>query len=149
MKIWPEFNDSGDLPTGIHQSTLKEVIDYFGKMSLKRSIVATRLERIYKLAVETGHVSQFIIFGSFVTDKKVPQDIDIFLLMDDEFDVRKVTGEARVLFDHIAAQNYEGTSIFWLRSMSSRDGEDSTVNHWQLKRDGTKRGIVEVLINDQ
>lgn len=91
---------------------------------------------------------RFIIFGSFITANENPQDIDIFLLMDDTFDVGQVTGEAGILFNHIAAQNYEGASIFWLRRMSALEGEERTINHWQLKRDGNIRGIVEVLIND-
>jgi predicted nucleotidyltransferase len=133
MKTWPEFNDSGDLPPGIHQSTLTDVIEYFGKGNLRRSIMAARLQRIFTLAKETGHVLRFIIFGSFVTAKQNPQDIDIFLLMDDTFDVGQVTGEAGILFDHIAAQNYEGASMFWLRRISALDGEEATINHWQLK----------------
>jgi hypothetical protein len=28
------------------------------------------------------------------------------------------------------------------------DGEEAAIKHWQLKRDGKKRGIVEVLIHD-
>ena len=83
MKKWPKFSDNGDLPPGIHQSTLSDVIEYFGKGGFQRAIVSARLQRIYSLAIETGHVSRFIIFGSFVTNKSDPQDIDIFLLMDD------------------------------------------------------------------
>jgi hypothetical protein len=29
MKEWPEFNESGDLPIGIHPATLAEVIGDF------------------------------------------------------------------------------------------------------------------------
>jgi hypothetical protein len=32
--------------------------------------------------------------------------------MDDPFDVSQLTGEAAIIFDHLAAQNYEGASIF-------------------------------------
>lgn len=148
MKKWPKFCDSGDLPPGIHQATLRDVIEYFGKGGFQRAIVSARLQRIYSLAIETGHVSRFIIFGSFVTNKSDPQDIDIFLLMEDTFDVRQVSGEARILFDHLAAQNYEGASIFWLRRMAALHGEEAAIEHWQVKRDGNKRGMVEVLIND-
>ena len=93
-------------------------------------------------------MARFIIFGSFVTDKPCPQDIDIFLLMKDTFDVRNVSGKARILFDYMAAHNYEGASIFWVRRLATFDGEESAIKHWQLKRDGKKRGIVEVLIYD-
>jgi hypothetical protein len=149
MKKWPKFNKNGDIPTGIYKASLSDVIDHFGKGSFQRAILAQRLQRIYDLAVETRQVARFIIFGSFVTDKPNPQDLDIFLVMEDTFDIRQVAGEARIIFDHMAAQNYEGASIFWLRRMAALDGEEAAVEQWQIKRDGMKRGIVEVLINDK
>jgi hypothetical protein len=148
MKEWPKFNESGDLPIGIHRATLAEVIGHFGRGSFQRTVVAQRLERIYSLASQTGKVARFIIFGSFVTTKISPQDIDIFLLMDDTFDVRNVKGEAAVIFNHMPAQNYEGSSIFWVKRMAAFGGEDETIAFWQGKRNGEKRGIVEVISND-
>ena len=148
MKKWPKFNKNGDLPRGIHKASLSDVIEHFGKGNFQRAILAQRLDRIYNIAVETGQTARFIIFGSFVTDKPNPQDLDIFLLMEDTFDIRQVAGEARIIFNHMAAQNYEGASIFWLRRMAALDGEDAAIEHWQIKRDGKKRGIVEVLKHD-
>jgi hypothetical protein len=149
MKKWPKFDKNGDLPAGIYKASLSDVINHFGKGSFQRAILTLRLQRIYDLAVETGHAARFIIFGSFVTDKPNPQDLDIFLVMEDTFDIRQVAGEARIIFDHMAAQNYEGASICWLRRMAVLDGEEAAIEHWQIKRDGKKRGIVEVLINDK
>ena len=65
--------------------------------------------------------------------------------MDDAFDVSKVTGEAAILFDHLAAQNYEGASIFWVRRSGALGGEQAATEDWQIKRDGTRRGVVEVI----
>jgi hypothetical protein len=98
MKKWPKFDRSGDLPIGIHQATFADMIEHFGKGSFQRSILAQRLKRVFSLVMETGEVARFIIFGSFVTDKPNPQDLDIFLLMEDTFDVRQVSGEARFFF---------------------------------------------------
>ncbi len=148
MKDWPDFNDDGDLPPGIYQATLAEVIEHFGKGTPWRRITARRLERIYILASQTGHLARFIIFGSFVTAKPAPGDVDIFLLMEDTFDASQLSDEAALIFDHIAAQNYEGASIFWIRRLAALDEEKATVEYWQIKRDGTKRGIVEVIKND-
>lgn len=148
MKDWPEFNDSGDLPVGIHLAALAEVLDHFGKGSLQRKQVAQRLKRIYSLANQTGKVARFIIFGSFVTTKISPNDVDIFLIMDDSFDVQEVKGEAAIIFNHMPAQNYEGVSIFWVRRMAAFGGEEAAVTFWQDKRNGEKRGIVEVIYND-
>jgi hypothetical protein len=148
MKSWPAFNDKGDLPPGIHQATLAEVIEHFGGDTPQRRIIARRLEHIYTLAIRTGHLVRFIIFGSFVTAKPDPGDIDIFLLMEDSFNAGLLSGEAALIFDHLATQNYEGASIFWIRRLAALEGEQAAVEYWQLKRDGTKRGIVEVIRND-
>ncbi len=148
MSQWPEFNGNGDLPVGIHQGTLSEVLHHFGTESLQRHLMGQRLERIYKLASTTGQVARFIVFGSFVTAKIDPKDVDIFLLMEDTFDSNQVRGEAAVLFDHLAVQNIEGASVFWIRGQAAIDGEQAAVEHWQIKRDKTRRGIVEVIRYD-
>ena len=148
VKQWPDFNESGDLPPGIHQATLAEVLEHFGSGTSQRHVMARRLEHIYTLATGAGHLARFIIFGSFITNKPDPGDIDIFLLMEDTFDVSQVVGEAALIFDHVVTQNYEGASIFWIRRLAAFEGEEATVEHWQLKRDGSKRGIVEVVEDD-
>jgi len=117
--------------------------------TLQRRIVARRLERVYNLACSTNQLARFVIFGSFVTAKHDPNDVDIFLLMEDAFDTNQVTGEAAIIFDHTATQNIEGASVFWIRRMAAIGGEEKAMEHWQIKRDKTKRGIVEVISDDQ
>jgi predicted nucleotidyltransferase len=148
MRQWPEFDGNGDLPAGIHQATLAEVIQHFGTSTLQRRIVAQRLQRIYRLARGTGHLARIVVFGSFVTAKPAPNDVDIFMVMEDAFDSNQVTGEAATLFDHTAAQHGEGASVFWIRRMAAMGGEQAALEYWQIKRDHTKRGIVEVVDDD-
>ena len=148
MKRWPPFDGSGDLPVGIHRATLAEVVGHFGVGSAQRRVVAQRLTRIYDLASGTGHLARFIIFGSFVTSKPEPDDVDVFLLMHDSFALRQVSGEAEIIFNHLAAQEYEGASVFWLKESGAIGGEQSAVEDWQIKRDRTRRGIVEVVGRD-
>jgi hypothetical protein len=147
MKTWPDFNNDGDLPVGVHQATLDEVTQLFGKGSLRREMLARRLERIHGLARSTGHLARFIVFGSFVTETLEPNDDDIFMLLEDTFDSSAVTGEAAIIFDHMAAQNIEGASVFWIRRMAAIGGEEAAIEDWQVKRDNKKRGIVEVVTN--
>ena len=141
----PPLGKDGDLPPGIYRTTLLETLRRFGKGSRQRLAVAQRLERIYRLAVGTGQLARFVVFGSFVSAKREPADVDVFLLMKDTFDVGQVTGEARVLFDHAAAQAHFGASVFWLRRLAALGGEEQTIAGWQIKRDGTRRGIIEIL----
>jgi hypothetical protein len=83
-----------------------------------------------------------------VTAKPAPNDVDIFMLMDDTFDAQQVAGEAVLIFDHIAAQQAEGASIFWIRRQAAIGGEEAALQHWQITREQTTRGIVEVLQHD-
>ena len=108
----PEFAESGDLPAGIHRATLEEVEVRFGKESSARKQTLERLRRVFHLASSTGHLARFVIFGSFVTAKPEPNDVDIVMLMDNDFDVSRLKGEAALLFDHTVAQSMFGSSVF-------------------------------------
>jgi hypothetical protein len=54
MKQWPEFDQNGDLPFGIHQATLAEVLQHFATGMVQQRLVGQRLERIYNRALSTG-----------------------------------------------------------------------------------------------
>ncbi|HTG17644.1 MAG TPA: hypothetical protein VK747_20520 [Blastocatellia bacterium] len=122
--MWPEFDEKGDPPVGIHRGRLAEVLQHFGGGSLRRRLVGQRLERIYRLASGTGQVARFVVFGSFVTAKASPGDVDVFMVMEDSFGLDQVTGESAIIFDHQAAQNVEGASVFgfvdWAQLAESR-----------------------------
>ena len=140
----PGFVDSGDLPPGIHTATLREVEVRFGSGSSARRRLSDRLRRIHNLASSTGHLSRFVVFGSFVTARSEPNDVDIVMLMDDMFDISAFKGEVALLFDHVVAQTVFGASVFWVRRLAALGGEDDFIAGWQVKRDGSLRGIVEV-----
>ena len=86
-----------------------------------------------------------MVFGSFVTAKSEPKDVDVFLIMQDTFDVARLGGEARLLFDHAGAQAHFGASVFWLRRLAALGGEEEAIAHWQIKRNGERRGIIEIV----
>ena len=98
--------------------------------------------RVFDLAVASGHLKRFIVFGSFVTTKAHLNDVDVFLVMDDAFDLGSVTGEAKLVFDHPAAQAHFGASAFRLRRFAALRSEEGAVLGWRSKRDGSRRGIV-------
>lgn len=141
----PPFVDGGELPPGVHPAPLREVLDRFGVGTPQRKAVALRLERVYEVARASGHLARFVIFGSFVTDNPEPNDLDVFLLMEDSFDASRLADEARLLFEHAAAQAHFGASVFWLRRLAAWEGEQAAVEYWQVKRGGGRRGIVEVI----
>lgn len=141
----PAFDANGDLPVGVHQTSLREVLARFGVGSAQRQIVAKRLEHIYQVARGVGQLARFVVFGSFVTNKRYPNDVDVFLLMEDSFDSSQLQGETQLLFDHAAAQDHFGASVFWLRRLAALHGEQAAIEDWQVKRGGGQRGIIEIV----
>lgn len=145
---FPTFNENGDLPVGIYKATLQEVIDHFGKGSLQRQLVSSRLKKIYNLAKITGKLSRFIIYGSFITSKENPNDVDVFLVMANDFMKDDYKGDVLRIFEHLQTENKMKASIFWMLEMSIAVNEKIFIEGWQNTRDNTKRGIVEVIDND-
>jgi hypothetical protein len=141
----PEFNEEGDLPLGVHRVSLAQVIERFGKSPRQRQLLAQRLQRIFSTAQATGYLKHFILFGSFVTNKLEPNDIDVFLIMMNDFEPNKIVGEMKLIFNHMGAETYEGASIFWIRQEAAISGEQAMIEHWQIKRNKTKRGIIEII----
>lgn len=141
----PNLNEAGELPIGIHQATIDEVIAQFGSGTLQREAVTARLQRIYQIAKDTGNLQQLIIFGSYITGKPEPNDVDVVIIFNDDFDLTVCSEEVKRLLNHQQAENEFGASIFSIRpSLLLLETLDEFIESWQIKRDGTRRGIIEV-----
>jgi len=141
----PHFDSQGELPAGVHQATMDEIIARFGSGTPQRQAVTTRLLRIYHLIQATGKLERLIIFGSYITTKLNPNDVDLVLVLTDDFNLQACDEETHLLFEHTRATEEFGASIFWIRpSMLLLEPLDEFIAHWQIKRDPTRRGIVEV-----
>lgn len=140
-----DFDNKGDLPEGVHKASIDEVVARFGDITPQRQIVTANLLEIYQLAKATGKLDRFIIYGSYITAKMNPNDVDIFLVMTEEFEVEELAGKARVVFSHIQAQHDLGASIFWVNRATSFTSIEDLIIGWQTKRDFSKRGIIEVV----
>ena len=132
----PPFNELGDLPAGIHQATLAEMEDRFGRSEVRQPLFRM-LRRLFRLASRTGHLERFLVFGSFVTRKEMPGDLDIVLVMAQAFVLEEAPRESRALFSHADADALFGASVFWIRRGILPDHElAGFLDFWQTRRDG-------------
>ena len=78
--------------------------------------------------------------------KLEPNDVDILIVVGDDFRDQDDDPEVFPMFDHQRAQRELGASIFVVR-LAFLLGEtvDDFMAHWQITRDRSRRGIVEVL----
>jgi hypothetical protein len=145
----PAFDEQGDLPIGVHKVTLQEFLSRFDVKKGQRALVTRRLLHVLGLAKQTGYLSRFIVFGSYVTNKPAPNDADVILVMKDTFNWEKCPVELLALFDHAVAQVRYGVSIFWTRPGALiSETIDEYIAYWQVKRDKTLRGIVEIIVEE-
>lgn len=141
----PEFNEFGDLPEGIYPASLAEIVARFGAGSAQRSAVTARLQRIVELSRATGHLDRLLVFGSYVSETTEPNDVDVILVMRNDFRSETCPPETLALFDHARANDVLGASIFWVRpDMLLGEPLERFLAFWQTKRDGRRRGIVEI-----
>ena len=141
----PPLNNTGDLPAGIHAADWTEIERRFGQNPEGRVRAYARLRHIYELADRTGALLRFIVFGSFVSTAVAPRDVDVVLVMAADFRLEDAPRESRTQFSHPDAEARYGASVFWVREgMLLADLMRDFLETWQTKRDGTKRGIVEI-----
>lgn len=85
------------------------------------------------------------MFGSFVSAGTDPRDVDIVLVMAADFRLEEAPRESLTLFSHPDAEARFGASVFWLRqAMLQRADMQEFLDTWQTKRDGSRRGLLEV-----
>jgi uncharacterized protein DUF6932 len=140
----PPLTAEGGLPAGVHPAPLNEILAVFGSLNAVRRDIAQRLQEILRMAHETGHLRRAFIWGSFVTAKPEPADIDLILVMSDAFRSEACPPSVRQIFDGEAAERVLGATILWVREDVPIMLLNAFLDQWQIDREGRRRGIVEV-----
>lgn len=145
----PKFEKGGNLPKGVHKATLDEVREIFGASSARRKWLIRNLEKIIDLAKTTGRLERVIVWGSFVSNKELPQDTDLLLIMKEDFVVDKMDLKVKKVFDYVQGRIAFNADIFWTKSSIGEEMINLWLETYQIPRDFESRGIVEVIIDDQ
>ena len=86
-----------------------------------------------------------VAFAQGYRKENIPNDVDVILVMQDDFRLATCLAESLVLFDHSRADAELGASVFWVRpGMLFGEPLEQFLAHWERKRDGSRRGIVEI-----
>ena len=138
----PEFSSDGDLPLGVHPANWQEFQSRFGTGTPRRLWLSSRFSALVALAA--GKLRRVFVWGSFVTAKPVPRDVDTLLIMDDDFEVDRAPAPTRLLFDSIQSKLMFESDVFWARASIGDEVLKLWLETYQTSRNFTKRGIVEM-----
>ena len=112
--------------------------------SSRRIWLLGRLRALLALAGASGQLRRIFIWGSFVTAKLPPKDLDILLIMDDDFEVDEIDASAQAVFDSVRAKLLFEADVFWARASIGDEALDLWLETYQTSRSFRKRGIVEL-----
>ena len=109
----PPLTAAGLLPVGIHDATLHEIGEAFGKANDARAALFASLKAFFgELSVFGSLIKGVYVDGSFVTSKAVPGDIDLVVVHDeDDFPALDDHPHADYLHEDLAKERY-GFDLF-------------------------------------
>ena len=142
--VLPGFTAEGELPPGVHLADWQEFQSRFGRSSPRRVWLSSRLRALLELAATSGKLRRVFIWGSYVTAKPAPKDLDILLIMDEDFEVDGIDARARLVFDSVRAKLLFESDVFWARASIGNELLDLWLDTYQISRSFRKRGIVEL-----
>jgi predicted nucleotidyltransferase len=144
----PELDENGFLPVGIHEATLEEVRERFGRFQTtdRRPTLFANLSLFMAEARASGLVEAVIVDGSFVTAKDEPSDIDLILVLRPDHDER---AELRP-YEYNALSGRRVRRRFRFDVVLAREGSDvyeRAVSFFQGVRGrlGLRKGVVRVI----
>jgi hypothetical protein len=145
----PDLNENGLLPEGIHEASLEEVRERFGRFQRtdRRPSLFTKLSTYLAEVRASGLVVAVIVDGSFVTAKDEPSDIDLILVLRPDHDDR---AELRP-FQYNALEKHVVRRRFRFDVVSAREGTaeyEKSLNFFQRVRDRSdlRKGVLKAIL---
>jgi predicted nucleotidyltransferase len=124
---------------------MSEVLTRFASFSVRRQWLGEQLQELLNTAKSSGFLFRVILWGSFVTSKESPNDLDVLLIMDEAFDSEQVLGDTKLLFDYTQARIRFTADVFWTKATIDPTVLELWLDTYQTGRDFKRRGIVEVI----
>jgi len=127
-------------------ATEEEIFARFATPSVRRQWLGERLRSLLALAKSTGWLTRVFLWGSFVTDKEIPNDLDVLLVMSAEFTVEAVPVSMQGIFNNLQARLHFQADVFWTKASIDPQILGLWLDTYQTGKDFTRRGIVEVIV---
>jgi hypothetical protein len=141
--VLPRLTEDGCLPEGVHEASLAELGDRFGRQSAARRRLFNGLTRAIENLREAG-VRRVYVDGSFVTDKQVPNDVDGCWEANVDVDLGKLE-EVFLDFGGRRRRMKEKYGVdFFPCSYTEGDTRKAFLGFFQVDKEGRAKGIVAI-----
>lgn len=110
----PEWNADGRMSPGIHAASFAEVAARFGTGSNVRRGLLILLRELVAAAGSYPTLKRILLWGSFVTDKPEPGDLDYSVVVAYTHSKTQIAAEHRRFFIPADARQFYGTDTNYL-----------------------------------
>jgi hypothetical protein len=146
----PDFDKNGYLPPGIHAASLAEVVKRFGTGFQTRSKQAELLRQVVEAAKAYTTIKRVLVWGSFVTTKLEPADLDYSIVVSITHRQTKIKDEHHRFFvPHEARLRYGVDRGYLVIPDYPLDIYIEFMDFLCHTRERRERGIVEVNIHGE
>jgi hypothetical protein len=145
----PEFQADGNLPPGIHAASLADVEARFGGTPVRERQLGLMRE-VVTAAAPYKSIKRVLVWGSFVTSKPEPRDLDYSVVVSSEHFRTSVAPEHRRFLAPIDARIYYGVDRNRLVITDFPVELYSEPVYFVCEtREGTQRGIIEISLRGE
>jgi hypothetical protein len=135
----PEFDENGNLPPGIYSVPFDVVAERFSGKNLVRQRLTQDLRRFYNFIRE--HAARIYVDGSYTTRKLAPGDVDLFIVLQQDFEFVSPAGRKLLNYQH--GRRYNRLHIYVAKERD-RKSIRNLVNTFTHDRQDNEKGIILV-----
>ena len=146
----PEQNEHGLLPIGLHAASGAQIMARFGVGSTARERQAQLLRQILAAASSYEAIKHVLLWGSFVSDKAEPRDLDYSLVVSVDHRMAAIAPEhRRFLVPFEARQFYGADQGFLVIPDYSLERYIEKLDFVSRDHDNRERGIVGISLRGE
>lgn len=146
----PELGSDGYLPPGIHAASMREVLARYAIHTPARERCGNLLRLIVGNAKSYPTIKRVLLWGSFVTAKPEPGDMDYSIIVEVGHKAAQVAVEHHRFFVPVIARQHYGVDVSYLRIYDYPfDIYLEKLDFVCQRRDKRKSGIVEISVRGE
>jgi predicted nucleotidyltransferase len=125
-------------------ASLDDIRIRFGTSTPRRQFLFRQLEIIVDQLLVTRNVKQIYLFGSFVSGKASPNDVDLLVIMNAGFSTAQLGGKVLELFQHDVCRIRYHADLFWVTEAVGNARIEDLLEVFSRDREGRTQSVVEV-----
>jgi predicted nucleotidyltransferase len=115
----------------------------FGTSTPRRQFLFRQLDIIIDQLRATRKLKQVFLFGSFVSGKASPNDVDLLVVMNAGFSTVQLGGKVLELFQHDVCRIRYHADLFWVTEAVDKARIDDLLEVFSRDRDGRAQSVIE------